>query len=94
MIHEIGFPKTDDIEDLGAGVQLLHYGDGTIRVRHECGRWEDDLETDGEFIKVVAPPLHPNHVVHDRKPTTITASIACPACGLHGYATNGAWVPA
>lgn len=76
--RRFGIPDGGDPEDVGGGVVLLHYEDGTVRVEHECGRWADEQEPDGELVKVVAPPLHANHVVHARKPSTITASIPWP----------------
>lgn len=90
-IRRIGIPDGGTVEDVGAGVRLLHYDDGTIRVEHECDQWPDVQEPDGVLVKVVAPALHENHVVHARRPSTITASIACLSCGLHGYVTDGAW---
>lgn len=90
-VRRIGVPDGGETEDVGGGVTLLHYADGTIRVEHECGRWPDEQESDGELVKVVAPLLHPNHVVHARRPSTITASIFCTSCGLHGFVTAGTW---
>lgn len=88
--------------DVGSGVALLFFGPNShephgIGVEHVCGRWPDDQEPDGEFVKIVAPALHPNHVVTKQgggfEPFryTIRASIACPDCGLHGYVTDNEW---
>lgn len=84
--------------DVGGGAALLWFPDDDshdphrIGIEHVCSRWPDDQEPDGEFVKIVAPALHPNHTVtmKDGK-VTIRASIACPDCGLHGFVTNGQW---
>jgi hypothetical protein len=82
--------------DVGGGVTLLltdtdERNPHGVRVRHVCSRWPDAQEPDGEFVKVIAPALAPGHVVHSLDPVTITASILCPDCGLHGFVTHGAW---
>lgn len=60
--------------------------------QHECGRWSDEQEPDGEFVKVVAPRLT-NHTVtrEDDGPVTVRASILCPDCGVHGFVTADRW---
>lgn len=83
--------------EVGSGVALVFFEDEThaphgIGVEHVCGRWPDEQEPDGEFVKIVAPALHPNHVVTKNGDAyTVRASIACPDCGLHGYVTNSEW---
>jgi len=70
-------------------VTSLHYPDGTIRIQHECNRNRDGLTL------IVAPALTaPGHVVVSTDPLTITPSILCEDCGLHGYITDGAWLDA
>ncbi len=67
-------------------VQSVHYPDGTIRIRHECTRPRDGLTL------IVAPALTiPGHVVLSHDPVTITPSILCDDCGLHGFLTDGVW---
>ncbi len=85
--------------DVGHGVALLvtepdDRNPHGVRVKHVCTSWPDDQEPDGEFVKVVAPALAPAHVVHSLDPATVTASILCPDCGLHGFVRGGVWVPA
>lgn len=95
MIHRFHEPIGEGmVEDVGAGVELLHLVDGRILVRHECGRWPDDREEDGVFVKVVAPALSGGHAVEARIPTTVSPSILCPDCGLHGYVRAGRWAAA
>lgn len=77
-------------------VTLLQYADGLdpqqFRVRHACARWADDQEPDGELVKVIAPRLSAGHVVTvGDGGLTVRASISCPACGLHGFVTDGVW---
>jgi hypothetical protein len=84
--------------DLGDGVALLVYdppagGPHNVRVLHRCRSWPDEQEPDGELVTITAPALHPDHQVHSLDPPTITASVLCPACGLHGFVTDGTWRP-
>lgn len=83
----------DRREGVGPDLTLHHFDDGRRpRFEHICKRWADDREPDGEFVKVVAPSLHPDHVVTlSDKGTTVRASILCPDCGLHGFITDGKW---
>lgn len=70
-------------------VTSLHYPDGTVRIRHECTR-----QRDGQTL-VAAPALTtPGHVVVSTDPVTVTPSILCEDCGLHGYITDGVWLDA
>lgn len=81
-------------EEVGPDMALLHYAetDRKPAFEHVCTRWPDDAEPDGEFVKVVAPSLHPDHVVTlSDKGSTVRASILCPDCGLHGFITDGKW---
>lgn len=83
--------------DVGSGVSLLisqpdDRNPHGVRIRHTCTSWPDPQEPDGVFVKVIAPALAQAHVVHSLDPATITASILCPDCGLHGFVTNGEWV--
>lgn len=71
------------------GVQSVHYPDGTIRVRHTCTRPRDGVTL------IVAPELTiPGHTVISLDPVTISPSILCDDCGLHGFIREGRWVPA
>lgn len=76
---------------MGDGIALLSYSDGTWRVQHEHG-----LDAASAPGCTVAPALMigQGHTIVSRDPLTIVASILCPDCGLHGFVTNGEWVPA
>lgn len=74
--------------DVGGGVRMLQATDPAKRwlVEHAC-------KTVYDYQLVIAPGLDPAHVVHSVDPLTITASLSCPDCGLHGWVTDGHWVP-
>jgi len=95
-VHRFVEPGHDRIESTGgpaSAPDLLHYPDGTIRVMHVCKSWPDPKEPDGEFVKVIAPALSPGHQVTfgPARRTTVSPSILCADCGLHGYVTDGIW---
>lgn len=70
------------------GVRLLFYSDGTVRVEHKC-RVIDGIQL------IVAPKLLEVHTIDDnREWPTVTPSITCPDCYLHGFVRKGRWVPA
>lgn len=72
--------------DHGSDVTSLHYADGSIRVRHPC------KEVDGDRLySAPALQLAGGHRVVQADPLTITPSILCADCGLHGFITNGVW---
>jgi hypothetical protein len=59
--------------------------------RHECGRWPDEREPDGEFVKIIAPRLTNHTVTRTDQGVTVRASILCPDCAAHGYVTDSEW---
>ena len=59
--------------------------------QHECGRWPDEQEPDGTFVKVIAPRLAKHTVTRTKRGITVRASIACPDCGAHGIVTDSTW---
>lgn len=69
-------------------MHALRYPTGAIGVEHHC----KDL---GEGERLVCAPLlrlgDGHQVVHD-DPLTVTPSVLCPDCGLHGFITAGRWV--
>ena len=52
-------------------------------IEHEC------LAGDGEKVLNVVS-LHPEHAVFDDG-MTVSPSILCKTCGLHGFLKNGEW---
>lgn len=82
-------------EDIGHGV-WMHKVTGGIIVGHVH---EDGSECCGSVLFDVPAMEHlkrtgrPLWSVVQEEPLTITPSIHAPDCGLHGYITEGKWVP-
>lgn len=70
-------------------IRALFYEDGAVRIEHKC-RVVDDTQL------IVAPALRlgEGHAITNDDPLTVTPSILCPDCGLHGFITGGRWVQA
>lgn len=80
-------PGADRVVDVGGGVSLRFYADGTVRVAHTCAR-------PGRFTIRCAPRLQlaeGGHRLDSVDPPTVVPSIRCPDCGLHGFVTAGVW---
>lgn len=75
-----------DVVDVGGGVRMAKVDDPARRylVEHTC-------KTVGDTTLVIAPSLSAGHQVLSEDPLTITPSILCPDCGLHGFVTEGLW---
>ena len=76
--------------DVGGGVRLLvtdapNWPECEVMVEHTC----KDIGQ-GERL-VIAPGLSPGHRITQLDPVTITPSLLCPDCGLHGFITDGTW---
>jgi len=80
--------------DHGHGVETLWYPDGGVGVLHVCDR--SIRPQDGRTIKI-APFLQlregGGHTIVSTDPVTISPSVGCSDCGLHGFITNGRWEP-
>lgn len=84
--------------DIGDGVEITEVTAGSPPVvtglveRHFCG--------EGGYQHVGSLPYGPPGVASPRwqvvqaDPLTIVPSVLCPQCGLHGWITDGKWVPA
>lgn len=70
-------------------VRALFYEDGTVRIEHEC------RTVDGVRL-IVAPALQlgTGHIIEQANPLTVSPSILCPDCGLHGFIREDRWVDA
>lgn len=82
-------------EALGPTYRLLHYPDGTTRFEHRCDRAER-----GVIICAPALRLGNGHTLtwsgagdhsNPRGKPTVSPSILCPDCGLHGFVVDGWW---
>ena len=87
IIHTLDYGPVDQRTALGLGIELLHMEDGTIRIAHDCKLIGDDRRLRIAFL------LDPRHIVTP-EPVTITPSILCDDCGLHGWVIAGEWSPA
>ncbi len=82
-----GWTRSAVIADIGGGqLRALFYEDGTIRLEHKC------KVVDGEQF-IVAPALD-DHTVESVDPLTVSPSVLCPDCSLHGFIRDGRWQPA
>jgi hypothetical protein len=84
-IRERGWVKETPV---GNKITALEYPDGRIGISHEC-----ILPRSGYHV-LYAPKLQigGGHSVTSSEPLTVTPSILCGECGLHGFITNGAWM--
>jgi hypothetical protein len=82
-----GWVRDVDALDSSRKVHALFYGDGTVRIQHQC-KIVDRVQI------VCAPSLQlgNGHTIVCDDPLTVTASIACPDCRLHGWITDGRWL--
>jgi hypothetical protein len=87
-------PTYGDIDQaipVGLGIEVLFMTDGLVRIAHDCkltgGAGAEQLR--------IAPTLAtPGHIVAAGLPVTISPSILCSDCGLHGFVIASEWVPA
>jgi hypothetical protein len=94
FLVEPGWEWCDIIrEAVGPSRRLLYYPNGDVRFEHRCDRG-------ARGVIICAPALDPAHQIsrngnethaNPRGEPTITPSILCPDCGLHGFVTNGWW---
>jgi hypothetical protein len=85
-----------DAVEVSPGVSLVRYPGDVVRVRHRCNR-----AGRGGGDAICAPKLSPGHIVQwppamtdgCNKPT-VSPSILCADCGLHGFVVNGEWMSA
>lgn len=77
--------------DHGHGIETAWYPGGEVGVRHTCDRGGK------RGVIICAPRLvldQPNgHTIVSVNPVTVSPSIACSDCGLHGFIRDGRWEP-
>lgn len=90
-----GDPAADWI-DIGHGVEILFYTQGDdvapagLLERHPC---LTDIRHAGA-VPFVPTGTWPVWTVESWEPLTLSPSVLCRACGLHGWIRGGRWVPA
>jgi hypothetical protein len=62
---------------------------GHVRFRHTCVTIPDDYE--GSITKITAPLLSQHLLRLDDGKITVSPSILCPDCGLHGFVRRDRW---
>lgn len=82
-LTELGY---DRIVDHGR-VQTVWYPDGRVRARHECHLPRADMDV----FSAPLLQLSNGHTIVSTDPVTVSPSIACGDCGLHGFLTDGVW---
>lgn len=104
MSNEIPLPRA--WFDLGHGQEcsLARGEDGSligVWLRHECakvpshGRESDTSTGFGAFIPLATSTGYRNHwTLVSEEPLTIRPSVHFVDCGVHGFITDGKWVPA
>jgi hypothetical protein len=88
-MNELTYGEVLDRVDLGDERAVLFMADGAVRFRHVCGGTFEPM--------IIAPKLQigDGHMIVQRNPLTIVASIACDVergCTEHGFVTDGRWV--
>lgn len=69
-------------------IRALFYPDGEVGIEHVCHRQRDGLT----IINAPRLQLDGGHTIVSREPLTITPSVGCSDCGLHGFITDGRWL--
>ena len=78
--------------ELGGGVEMAWYPDGSIGIRHTCNRGPKR----GTIIcapRLVLDQPGGHTINRDKEPVTVSPSVGCDDCGLHGFIRNGRWEP-
>lgn len=74
---------------LGHDLFLLRYPRGVMRLEHTC-----DRAASNRGVIVCAPEISTEpgwHTICAADPLTISPSILCGDCGLHGFIRDGQW---
>lgn len=83
-------PDWTRADDIGEGLQLLTYVDGSVRFRHRCDRGSRGVIICAPHLQVGKPNGHV--LTRDEAGVpTVTPSILCLDCNTHGFVTGGVW---
>ena len=95
-VVEPGWEWADIISDPGrCGFRLLNYPDGTVRFEHRCDRGER-----GVIVCAPALQIGGGHSItragegtrnHPNGKPTVSPSILCSDCSVHGFVVDGVW---
>ena len=82
--------------DLGGGVFALFTDEPTtgasrIAIEHVCTRSRDGLTLRVAPFLTADKPDRRGHQLLSEDPLTVTPSVLCVDCGLHGFITDGVW---
>ena len=75
--------------DHGSGITSHHWPDGEVGIAHDCRVFGDMQIRCAPRLTDLGKPG--GHQILSADPLTVTPSIMCPDCGLHGYITDGMW---
>jgi hypothetical protein len=68
----------------GQGVRLLWYDNGEVRVEHKC--------IAGDGSEIINAPIINHDVQFDAEGyVTVSPSVLCLGCGLHGFIEHSRW---
>lgn len=85
----------DRLLDVGHGVVALHYPPDHAHagwaIAHQC--LTGAANSPSRLPVLVAPRCSKHDLISD-DPLTLSPSIACVSCGLHGFITDSVWRPA
>lgn len=74
--------SVDQVIPAGERITILFMEDTSILLAHECAEG------------LVGLDIRPGHLVTTDLPLTVSPSILCPDCGLHGWVIKSTWEPA
>jgi hypothetical protein len=93
-----GVTRTVPLPDCTVGAEVLFMDDGTHLFSHVCDRRPSNPNRSARFrsnagVIRCAPALDPTgHQIVSPDPLTVSPSILCLDCGLHGFVREGRWI--
>ena len=89
-IHDLRSPGWTERHDIDDKLAVVYWPDTHVLSPEHYGIEHVHRLTDGTLL-LVAPRLDKHRVTGDLDRLTVSPSIHCPDCGLHGFLTNGVW---
>jgi len=90
LLAELDYGPHQRAVDVGDDKRVLFYEDGTARFEHVCDRAHRDA---GVIRCAPLLQLDGGHTIVQPDPLTVSPSILCTDCTVHGFVTDGRWVP-